>query len=143
MVDLNKIELEAKEKAKEGFKKSIESTKPFSFYMNPNVSETNFPELNLNGVALIEDELGSISDLSIDRISNIRIILWAVCNQDNPDIFNWTKMQRDESIRVFGESLKLDKVSEYMKVIKELFSMGGNPVAPEKKGPIKKAKMNG
>jgi hypothetical protein len=101
--------------------------------------EISLPKANLNGISILVEELGNLVEMDLTNLANLRTIVWALLNQDNDDIVNWSDAQRKKAIFQVGKELDLENLTPMMEaVIQALDMRAADPANPTKSSPKKK-----
>lgn len=100
--------------------------------------EISLPKANLNGISILVEELGNLIEMDLSDLSNLRTIVWALLNQDNDDIVNWSPAQRKRAIFQVGKELDLENLASMMNAVVlalDMKSVGddGNPTKSSRK----------
>lgn len=103
----------AKKEAAAAADKALESNRTLKDLLSEKTDgDVVLPRANLNAMALIEEELGSLVEIDLNKISNVRAIVWALLNQENDDVLNWNPRMRKEAIFQVGKDLTFDNIDK-------------------------------
>lgn len=100
--------------------------------------KVSLPMVNLNGIALIEEELGGLQELDLSKVSNLRVIVWALLHQDVEDVLDYTPEQRKSGMFEVGKTLTLGNLQDYVEAVTRAMELEvGNGTGSNRKGRAK------